>query len=343
MANNRIFYANHAVGVGAQSVATFTEVHGLQSAAVNTNFNVEYVKEIGQLATYEAVEDIPSVEITLEKVLDGYPLIYHLCTQGASSDSLAGRGNVSCQVAVSIFDDDQDASSGTPLSQLTASGLFVNALRYEFPVDGNCTESVTLIGNNIEWKTAGFTFSGTLFDNTDEPLALTSGLGGVQRRENLVFAGSDLASVTRLPTSIGGIPGISASGTNDKTADVYGAHVQRISVATDLNREELRELGRKLFYFRAIGFPIDVTCDIEVLSTLGNRVDATEAGAVSGTNIPNQIIRVVTEEGTNIDLGTKNILRSVSYANGNADGGNVSDTYSYTNQNYLIVSHPQSP
>lgn len=339
---NRIYFANQAFGIGKDGVATYTPVHGLQAGGLSTNFNVEYIQEIGQLNVYESIEDIPQIEVTLQKVIDGYPLLYHLATQGAASSTIAARGNRKCGVAASIYSDDQDAASGTPVAELNASGMFISSLRYEMPVEGNCTEDITLQGNHVVWKTSGFTFTNS-FDNSDQPLALASGLGGIQRRENVIFAGSSLASITLLPKGISGIPGISGSGTNDKTSDVYGAHVQRISVGVDVTREELRELGRKAAFFRSITFPIEITCDIDVLSTVGNKVSAFEDGAVpgSGTNLADQTIRVVLQEGTNIDLGTRNKLKSVSF--NNTIGSNVVDTYSYSNQNYLIISHPQSP
>lgn len=344
MANNRIYFANHAVGIGKDGVASYTAVHGLQRAGLTTNFNIENIQEIGQLAVYEGIEDIPTVELTMQKVIDGYPLLYHLCTRGATSDSLASRSATKCGVAISIFGDVQDSASGTPVAEMNASGCFVNSVRYEIPVEGNATEDVTLTGNHVTWKTTGFTFNGSLFDNTDVPLALSSGLGGIQRRENIIFAGTELSDVTRLPQGVSGIPGISSSGTNNKTNDVYAAHIQRITISTDLNREELRELGRKSPYFRAVTFPVEVICEIEVLSTDGNKVSATEEGAAgNGSNLNSHIIQVVLQDSTKLDLGSANKLRSVAFGNANATGGNAADTYTYVNNNILIVSHDQSP
>ena len=57
------------------------------------------------LAIYENIENIPDVEVTLEKVLDGYPLIYHLCTQGSDTITLAGRSTTRCQVALGVWGD----------------------------------------------------------------------------------------------------------------------------------------------------------------------------------------------------------------------------------------------
>lgn len=343
MTVNRIFYSHKALGIAPMGTNDFVQIHGLQEGGLSTNFDLTEINEIGQLSTYESVENVPQIEITLEKVLDGYPLIYHLATAGATSDSLAGRGNIQSILAMSIFDDDQDAASGTPLVQFTSSGLYADSLRYEFPSEGPCTESVTLRGDHGVWTTSGFTFTGTLFDDTDEPLALTSGLGGVQFTENIKFQPNLNGDYTILPQGVGGIPGISSSGTNDLTGGVYGAHIANISVSTDLNREEIKELGRRKYYFRSISFPIDVNTEISVTSTGGNQIDALPDGVVSGQNLFNQRIVIVTEDSTKIDLGTRNKLTSVTFAGGSATGGNDIDTYSFRNKNHMVVSHDQSP
>ena len=56
-----------------------------------------------------------------------------------------------------------------------------------------------------------------------------------------------------------------------------------------------------------------------------------------------QIIRIATCEGTRIFLGDKNKLASVNYGGGDAGGGNVTVTYSYTTFNDFTVLHPQDP
>jgi len=347
--NQRIFWACQAVGISTCGSTSYTAVHGLQSVGITTTFNLEQVFELGQIAIYENVENIPDIEVTLEKVIDGYPLIYHLATRGFVADTLTGRSAVKCSVAMSIFGDTQNAASGVAISQAEMSGMYVSSLSYTFPVEGNCTEAVTLVGNNKRWLAEGSTdFEGTIFDNTDEPLALTSGTGGIQRRENVVFetnvitldANNMIAATdaTILPPDI---PGIAGSGTNFPNADGdHPAHIQGITVSTDLGRENLNELGRKGPYFRFVTFPVEVTCEIEVLSTTGDQVDALEAAA---SNITDRSIRIRLEDSTFLNLGTKNKLASVTYGGGDTGGGNVTDSYSYSTFNDLIVTHDQDP
>jgi len=339
MANKRIYYAVYQMGVAKIGENSFTSIHGLQSAGMNTNFTLEDISEVGQLETYEQVEGIPSIEITLEKVLDGYPLIYHLATNGSAAATLGGRSTAKCIVGGSIYSDQHDSASGTPLSQVTCSGMYVQSLNYNLQVQGSATESVTLVGNNQVWNN---TFTPTAFNNSDEPLAIAGSSGGVQQREDVLFGATDTTDVTNslLPTEI---PGITSSGTNEK--DVNGdfpAHVQRIQMSTNLGREELFELGRRGQYHRVVSFPVEVTCEIEILDIEGHKIAALED---SEANLSNQRIYVMMREGSVFDLGSKNKLSSVNWGGANAgqNGGNASVTFSYTNQNSFTVTHPEDP
>lgn len=338
---NRVFYAVQAIGVAADGSTSYTPIHGLQSANINTSFNLEQVFEIGQISIYENIENLPQVEVALEKAIDGYPLIYHLCTRGATGSTLAERAVPKVALAFSLFSDANSSASGTPTSEVNMSGMFVSNVSYNMPVDGSCIESVSLVGNNKIWKTSSFTFSGSLFNNADEPLALTSGIGGVQRRENVVFGG---ASDTILPYGTNGIPGISTSGTNNKTAGVFGAHVTGLRSSVNLNRTDILELGRRNPFYKYVNFPVEVTTEIDVHTLQGDNISATEDGyAGSGNNLTNQRIVIKLEDGTKIDLGTRNKLQGVTYGGADTGGGNATVTYTYSNYNDFTVTHPQSP
>lgn len=346
MPNNRIFWAVQGVGIAKQSTTSFTTVHGVQSLGITTTFNLEQAFELGQLAIYENIENIPDVEVTMEKALDGYPLLYHLATRGYAANTLAGRGNQQCNIALNIYGDTQNSASGVPISEVYMSGMYISSVAYTLPVDGFATESVTFVGNNKEWRSSNYLLSGTLFDNTDEPLNATSGYGGIQRRQHVDFDVTSVSSPdgTLLPGGTGGVYGISSSGTNDKTSNQYGAHVQSINISADFGREPMNELGRKGPYFRFMNFPIEVTCDIEVYCTAGDQVSATETGInADGTNLSNKTIYVKLNDGTAFNLGTKNKLSSVNYGGADAGGGNATCTYSFRNFNDLVITHPQDP
>lgn len=339
--NNRIIYSCQAVGIGptGQSFSNAKAVHGVQSIGITTNFNLEQVFELGQIEIYENIEGVPDVEITMEKVLDGYDLIYHLATTGASAGGgtgLLNRLKQRCDVALGIFAEAFDnvasaEASGDASMEVQCTGMYVSSLSYTLPTEGNATESVTLVGNHKQWIEDGSTFTSgganidiSGFNGLDEPAALNSSAqGGVQRREDVII------SASQIPVS------------------VYGgssAHIQNVSISSDFNREEIFELGQKIPYFRPAQFPVEVSCEIEVISTSGDFVQAIEAGdpALSGTkyegnNTSEEAISFQTRAGYKFDLGGKNRLQSVSYGGGDATGGNASMTYSYINFNDLDV------
>jgi hypothetical protein len=351
MPQYRVYYAVYQVCIAPDGTAPTTShvAHGLQNCGITTTFNLEQVFEIGQQAIYENIENIPDIEITLEKVLDKYPLLYHMATRGASAATLGGRSNQKCGVAISVFPDTFDSASGaagTVLAEAFASGMFVSSLTYNFPVEGNFSEQVSLIGNNIVWKTSGITLAGA-FNNTDAPLS-ASASGGVNRREDFIWrmdTTSGNASIgSRLPTQV---DGINASGNNVVQSDgFYPVAVQNITVSTNLGREPLFQLGKKGPYFRFVQFPTEVTCEISIISKRGSMVGATEEGTQGdGNNLINETIVIKAREGTKLDLGSRNKLASISETGGDAGtgGGNRTITYSYSNFNDLTVTHPTDP
>lgn len=344
MTQKRVHWAVRAVGIAPFGGVSYTALHGVQSVGLSTNFDLQDVLELGQSNVYEIIEEIPNVEVTIEKVLDGYPLIYDSVCQDATSNTLLGRGNERCMVALPIFDDTFDSASGTPLAEVNLSGFYVSSLSFAFPVDGNCTESVTLVGNNKIMRTSATArMTGNVFDNNDQPLALNAVSGGVQRRENVVFSGQ--TNITLLPTQI---PGISSSGTNNKSNGLdYNCHVQRLGVSVDLGREQILELGRKGPYHRYMNIPVDVTTEIEIISLSGDMMYLLEEGTLSGSNtgnnLTNEAIKIVTQDGLILDMGSRNKLQSISDTGGDTGGANMTITYTYKNKNTLTVTHPQAP
>ena len=158
---------------------------------------------------------------------------------------------------------------------------------------------------------------------------------------------SGAVDYTMLPDEIPGVMGGAAATKGVKTD---AAKIQSITVSTDFAREELFELGTRQPYARVVTFPVEVTCDIEVLSASGDLINALADGC-GGTagcagvvdNLSNQEIRVTACEGLRVYLGTKNKLASVNYGGGDAGGGNVTITYSYTTFNDFGVMHPTDP
>ena len=332
MPNKRTFYAVKSPGIsllGGTAANDYTAIHGVQTLGIETNFNIERILEIGQSAIYENKEELPDVTVNMTKVLDGYPPVYLLATQAAASADLIGRSAAQCQMVMSIYPDTSTSANGTVVRSVQLSGLFVNSVSYTVNVDGNAEEQIALGGNDKVWGSLDFDFGGS---NADSPQAIT-GSGGVNRRQHVVFG---TLSDTVLPTEVAGI---SSSGTNDATAGVYGASIQSISISADLNREAIRELGRKAPYFRYVNFPVDVTTQIEIMSKSGDGVNA----VAESDNVTNQTIKLKLLEGTYINCGTKNKLTSITFGGGDTGGGNDTITYTYVNANEMTVTHPKDP
>ena len=354
--NNRIFYACQAVAItnhGDTGVQAGEMVHGLQSVGITTNFNLEQAFELGQIEIYENIEGTPDVEVTLEKVLDGYPLIYHMASTGVagtSASGLAARSEARADVRLGIFPDvnnnlNNAGAGGDSEAEVYCSGMYISSVSYTIPVDGSATESVTLVGNNKLWLqgSAGeitqVAVSG--FDGADEPKAMgVAGApsGGSSQREDVLLSGCIL------PASIKGVNGTGYGNALDISNGVPRIHVQNVSISTDFSREDILELGRKTPYHRPATFPIEVSCEIEAITTSGDFVNAYEFGdsslystTASGNNTSNEDIYIFLRAGYGFDLGPSNRLASVSYGGGDAGGGNATCTYSYTNFNDLDV------
>jgi len=358
--NNRIFYACQAVAIAP----CFTEhsdvntqvVHGVQSVGITTNFNLEQAFELGQIQIYENIEGTPDVEVTLEKVLDGYPLMYHLSTSDATVSSLSGRSTKRCCLGLGVYPEENDSIDEPAPVEVYMSGMYLSSVSYTFPTDGNCTESLTLVGNNKEWNTSNpkLMTQATADEiptnvgsgaGEDEPKAYTDSLGGIQRREDVLIASSIL------PQSIYGVDQNANVGNawNDST-DTPQVHVQNLTISTDLGREDINELGRKTPYYRSPNFPTEVSAEFEVIAISGDFVSAYENGNPDldgtpdeGNNTGEETITVVLRDGSTFDLGTKNRLSSVTYGGGDAGGGNATITYSYSTFNDLTVTHPEDP
>lgn len=369
--NNRIFYACQAVAIApcfTQHSNTNTKlVHGVQSVGITTNFNLEQAFELGQIQIYENIEGLPDVEVTLEKVLDGYPLIYHLASPDATSSNLVGRSKERCCVGLGIYEDSNDVITGDAPVEVYMSGMYLSSISYTIPTDGNATESVTLVGNHKVWNPGTQFITQAVAETdgiprdsdgvgTDFPAALVGGSGGIQRREN-VDMDNCIIPVSVIKAATGNTSFSNTSAGNNVNNGSPIAHIQSCTISTDFGREDILELGRKAPYYRAPNFPVEVTCELEVISVSGDFVSAYEEGdpafldsgatatqkRQAGNNTSEETIKITLDDGTVFDLGSKNRLSSVSYGGGDAGGGNATMTFSFSTYNDLIVTHNLDP
>lgn len=352
MANtDRIFYAVQAVGISPGSGANqinpatgtngrisnasdfkstangFEWLHGVQSAGFSTTFNTDNLFEYGQLQVYQFVDEVPDIEVTLEKVLDGHKGLY------LQSVGQAGTGNVltaaknSCNVALLIYPDSFEyagsgGATGTANSLLFCSGMRVGSVTYTLPVEGNFTESITLQGNDKQWYTPSGDFT-LPYNNTDTPY------------NSFVAKRNAFKGTSTLPTEV-------SSHIRDSSGNI-----QNITISADFGRENNFELGRYRPYTKFTTLPLQVTCDFEVLSLSGDIVNAT-SDAPRGTGY-NRTIKIQLDTDLTgasgyyeIDLGSGCRLTSVNYTGGDTGGGNATVTYSYSIFNKFSVSDSYS-
>lgn len=358
----RIFWAIQGVILGPRGVVTVNQntpfnsktklnpIHGLQNVGITTNFNLEQVFEMGQLSLYENIEEVPEVEVTLEKVLDGYPLIYHLATCDTSvatgDDTLIGRSNARCDLRMGVYAGTAEkAGAANPQAEVYCSGMYVSSVSYTFPVDGNMTEAVTLVGNHTKWfngdagAAPAIMLTNVLgFGDADGSPALDTPVSGVQRREDLIITGCTLPDDIPGVTS-GAMTKMHDASVNDTINTAPAAHIQNISVSADMGREPIMELGHKGPYYRYVSWPVEVTSEFEVITGSGAHVNALP----DADNLTSRTIKLQTKDSSIFDLGTKNKLTSVSYGGADTGGGNATVTYSYSTWNTLSIFNIKNP
>ena len=325
---NRIFYACKAVelngpsgDVGPHNIE-WDRIAGLQSVGINTTFNLEPIYQLGQLDIYENYEEIPEVEISLSKMLDGNPTIFAMAV---GTGNIVDIANNRTGFRLSLFPDNTVLATGTPSSQVVCQPAYLSQVTYTFPTEGSFTEEATLVANTKEWLTNKV----NVLDTRDAEEPKGTPKYGILRR------GQFNSDVSILPTG--------ANGTYSSGSLPSGAKVNNITVTINLGREQLRELGQRTPYLRYVNFPLEITTEITVTAT----EEGDTVGYIEPTTkcaVPRALgfhpIKIATCDGMILDLGTKNKLTSVNFQGGDADGGNATLTYSYQNFSNLIYTAP---
>jgi hypothetical protein len=235
MANQRTFYACQAVALTPQIASpsnpdVFTPaaqrfVHGVQSIGFNSTFNIENIFELGQLELYDTNLASAEVEVTIEKVLDGRKTSWGIICNGETTLAVVAKNRVDLDFVV--YSDTGNAGVGTAQLSIKCTGMYVNNVTYSFPVEGNLTESVTLIGNHKQWSTGALTVPTSVINGTDTATVL-------KRKDVSVTA-----------------PG--------------GDKKQNVSLSLNLNREPVYQLGQFAPYARFATYPVEVTAEVEEL------------------------------------------------------------------------------
>jgi hypothetical protein len=329
---NRLFYAVQSVqingpsGTTSPSNLTYDTVQGLQSVGMNTNFNLEPIYQLGQLELYDNYEEIPEVEITLSKVLDGNQPIYAM-TMG--SGKLVNLANNRCGVRLNLYPDTNEKATGTPIASVECAPSYLSSVSYNFPTEGNFTEEVTVVSNDKNWLTS-FTPLGTGTQPTSSTADADNKIGILRRG---LWSKSSV-----LPTGAGAGP----SG-SEKGGIPLGSKINSVKVSMNLGREQIRELGSRTPYYRYIKFPVEISTEIEVTATTGDMAGVSGSTSLQCNNpkaLSNKAIKIMLCDGTVIDLGEKNKLTSVNFTGGDTGGGNATISYSYRTYNDFTFTAP---
>ena len=340
---NRIFYGSQVAQVKPAttgvSFGSWYQPLGVQSVGMNSSFDTQQTFQLGALDLYNISENVPNIEVTINKLLDGTSPLYLMCMGGSNgiaganctsfaadqinTKGFGGLASNSVDFRLGIYDGITTSSTGTTNDYVLCERMYLSSVNYTFPVDGNATEEVSLVGNNKLWSKnnaladmGGYTF-------TEATLKASK----LARRQFI-----DINSSV-LPTGSGGMP--TGLGT---------PYLQSITISANLGRENINELGAFAPRTRYATFPVEVTSEFQVVATVGDYVDAKDFLANSGCAILYKNLNMLpiqinicgnSGDSSNLSLflGSGNQLTSVNYTGGDTGGGNATVTYSFRNYN----------
>ena len=373
--NYRTYWAIEAIGTESEglggTVADVDFMHGVQSVGLSTNFNLEQIFQLGQLEIYQDLEDIPDIEVTINKVIEGHKtLAYARCINpvafnAAGADAGFGQAghttttNVLTEVQNNkvdigfVVNNDEDGAVGDNDGLVFAwmSGMYVSSASFNFPTEGYFTEDITLVGNHQVWGTAG--------KMADVPVSKPPAdedldIGEILRRETIYF--EDLPAPLGLKMMDNTTDGLSAA-----AGDIGDLAIANLTVSVDFGREPMYRLGQRQPYHRYVTFPVEVTSEIEayvtdvddmVINAYPEKNNVQKATGDDGSSTHQlkfhiQDRAVLTPKAAStlagaetrhtFDLGKNNYLQAVTWNGLSTDGTNATITYSYRNFNKLDV------
>lgn len=353
----RIFYAcqkvlirgpNGTAGTAGTAGAQDTDwdkIQGLQNISISTNFNLQPIFQFGQFELYENYETLPEIEISLTKVFDGYPLIYHMAV---GEGSLVEVANHRCGIRLGIQTDPGSLTRPGVMekSTLEIEPAYLSQVTYNMSTDDKFTEAVTLVSNSRKWVTPSK--PSIALDNDmdgDRRSPINGGIGSsvLVKRSDCVFPFMELDGSMNVIKGGGIMP---------------GANIKGVTITVNLPREPIKDMGFFFPKMRPIGFPADITCEIITTAISGDNIGIDERananrdknisadwtsqqdksinvqGAQHGLHksLDFHTIKIVMCDGTIFDLGSRNKLSSVAY-NGDTSASNTLITYSFTTSN----------
>jgi len=374
--NYRTYWAIEAIGTEAEglggTVGDVDFMHGVQSVGLSTNFNLEQIFQLGQLEIYQDLEDIPDIEVTINKVIEGHKtLAYARCInpvgfEAAAADAVFGQTGLTATTNVLtevqnnkvdigfVVNNDEDGAVGDNDGLVFAwmSGMYVSSASFNFPTEGYFTEDITLVGNHQVWGTAGKMANVPV---SKPPAAEDLDIGEILRRETIYF--EDLPAPLGLKKLDNATAGLSAV-----AGDIGDLAISNMTVSVDFGREPMYRLGQRQPYHRYVTFPVEVTTEIEayvtdvadmIIDAYPEKNNVQKATGDDGSSTHQLKFHV--QDGTvltpkaastlggvttrhTFDLGKNNYLQAVTWNGLSTDGTNATITYSYRNFNKLDVA-----
>lgn len=325
MSSNRVFYACQSVHM----VPSFTEdqlpqdqtnwqmLKGVQSIGISTSMNSEPIFSLGKLKRASMITSKPEVTVNINRIIDSGPSIY-TNTMGNTPQNtmedvlLETTANKRGGIRLNIAPDNRAATIGDSIQTLEIKPIYLSSITYNFPIDGDCTEEATLVGNTKKFDTISINRSDPVyfdFLDIDPP-----------RRNNVYY--------TTPSVTVGD-----------------HKHIQNIRVTLDLGtRKPLYRMGDKVPLTRFIEFPVEVKTEIEVIMPNNDSIGLSDGvGCTYVNSVFDEFISVGLCNGLTINLGNNNRLIDIDVQGGNAGEDNVVTTYTYVNHNFFTFSPPTSP
>lgn len=347
--NNRIFYGSQIAQLKPATTGTkyssWYQPQGVQSVGFTSNLSTEQAFQLGAIDIYAISENTPEVEVAISKALDGTCPLYLMAMGGSAgvgganvsdfdnavqlkNKGFAGLAANTVDFRLGIYSDLNSTVNGETNDWVLFSPMYLSSLNYTFPVDGNATEEVTLVGNNKKWR-----------KNNEDLGSMTAAAINKQAPKMVRRQYIDISNSV-LPSGKGGLP----------TGVDVSLYLQNINISANLGREQINELGQLAPYYRYATFPVEVTSEFEIVGQMGDYLEANDFIFASGcdknySNLTDFPIKVrVCGSGSSgsdssfqVYLGSGNKLTSVNYAGGDTGGGNLTITYGFRNYNDFYV------
>lgn len=338
MANNRINYpiVQLATRWGESGVE---KLEGVQDFSYDLTLNYSepiFESYCGNTPVlYDQPEGRHEVAGTITKVLDGRPLLFTLFSLNQSGGpELYNRIDAEGFLQIGYWEEEDERAIGLPKRFTDISGVYINSVSYNFNINEPFTEEISFSASHLASQSG----SGDYIPWDYSPISGIESLVDPYIQYNSLRFSGPSGCYTKLPN---GVFGVTNSG--EKT-DL--CRLQSISVSASIGREQLDgvflENPRST---RVVTFPIEISTEISIISVSGSDFNILDDALLcaSREQTKNEEIRIVSCDGTIIDLGDKNRLTSLSQSDGGVDGGNVILTYNYLTYNNFTVIHKEDP